>query len=164
MKKVLLLLAVVASGYVNAQAFKGKGDVKFQIGANLQDNASGITASADFGLGENLSYGFSATYLLGVNGIVGDDVEFIDRADIKARINANLGNVVNISEKFDVYPGLDLGLRNFGAHLGARYFFTNGFGVYTEAGIPIAKYDKDVRGYDHLNNQFVFQVGASFNL
>jgi len=61
----------------------------------------------------------------------------------------------------DVYPGLDLGLKNFGAHLGFRYFFTQGFGVYTEAGLPIAKYDTNAIDY---NNQFTFNIGASFNL
>jgi hypothetical protein len=36
---------------------------------------------------------------------------------------------------------LNLGLHNFGAHLGFRYFFTDGFGLFG-AGVPIAKYDK----------------------
>jgi hypothetical protein len=31
------------------------------------------------------------------------------------------------------YPGLDLSL-HFGAHLGFRYFFTDGFGLFGEAG------------------------------
>jgi hypothetical protein len=64
----------------------------------------------------------------------------------------------------DVYPGLDLGIRNFGAHLGVRYFFTDGFGVYSEAGIPLAKYDPTSIGFENLNNQFVINIGASFNL
>lgn len=164
MKKVLLMAALFAANFVGAQAFTGKGDTKLNIGANIQDHATGITATADFGIGANLSYGFSATYLLGVDDIAGYDADFADRADLKARINANIGNVIGISEKFDLYPGLDLGLRNFGGHVGARYFFTDGFGLYTEAGFPIAKYDSDVHGFDHLNNQFVWQIGASFNL
>ena len=41
----------------------------------------------------------------------------------------------------DLYPGLHLGTRNFGGHLGFRYFFTDGFGVYAETAVPIAKYD-----------------------
>jgi len=67
----------------------------------------------------------------------------------------------------DVYPGLDLGLRNFGAHAGFRYFFTDGFGVYGEVGAPIAKYDttpNNKNGFDEYNNQFVFNIGASFNI
>jgi hypothetical protein len=34
-------------------------------------------------------------------------------------------------------------LKNFGAHLGFRYFFTEGFGLFGE-GVPLAEYDKTV--------------------
>jgi len=164
MKKIIMLLLVLSASFANAQAFKGKGDIKFQVGANLQKWGTGITASTDFGLGENMSYGFVASYLL--NTTIVDDVKakFEDRADIKVRFNANLGNVLKLGDNVDVYPGLDLGTRNFGAHIGARYFFTNGFGVYTEAGVPLAKYKTNPSGFDYLNNQFVVTLGASFNL
>ncbi|MFN7675060.1 DUF6646 family protein, partial [Flavobacterium sp.] len=82
----------------------------------------------------------------------------------KVRFNANLGSVFQLDKAMDIYPGLNLGLRNFGAHLGVRYFFSEGFGLYAEGGIPIAKYDKNIQGFDEYNNQFVFQIGASFNL
>jgi len=154
------------------QAFKGKGDTKINIGANIQDGGSGIQGSADFGLGENFSYGFVASYLLGVDefsGIYGDNIyssekpEFKDRFDAKFRINANLSSVIGV-EELDIYPGLSLGLRNFGGQVGGRYFFSEGFGVFTELGFPIAKYSNDKEVFDHLNNQFTFSVGASFNL
>jgi hypothetical protein len=48
----------------------------------------------------------------------------------------------------DIYPGLNLGL--FLCHLGLR-FFTEGFGIFTEAGIPIASYKTDAIGFDKLN-------------
>ena len=120
-----------------------------------------------------MSYGFVASYLLSVEGEMiefdGTNLntvspKFTDRADLKARFNANLGSVIGLSDKMDVYPGLDLGLRNFGAHVGFRYFFTDGFGVFSEAGFPIAKYDKTLSGFDTYNNQFTMTVGASFNL
>ncbi|WP_348812143.1 DUF6646 family protein [Flavobacterium maritimum] len=165
MKRIITLSLLLSFGLINAQqAFKGKGDAKFNVGANIQDGGSGIQASADFGIGENLSYGFVASYLLGVDEFLGEKPEFEDRFDAKFRINANLGSVINIDEKFDLYPGLNLGLKNFGGHVGMRYFFTEGFGVYTEAGFPIAKYDQDITGFDHLNNQFTFNIGASFNM
>ena len=163
MKKLITVLLVLSASFVNAQAFKGKGDVKLQVGATMQEYATGIVTTADFGLGENISVGGSIGYLLNTTDAVGTP-KFDDRFDAKLRFNANIGNVLNISEKFDVYPGLDLGLRNFGAHLGARYFFTDGFGVYTEAGVPLAKYNTNAVGYERFNNQFVFQIGASFNL
>jgi len=164
MKKIITLSLLLSIGFINAQAFKGKGDIKAQVGANIQDGATGIHLSTDFGIGENMSYGFTASYLLSVQEILGVKPEFGDRIDVKARFNANLGNVIGLDKKMDVYPGLDLGLRNFGAHLGFRYFFTEGFGLYTEAGIPIAKYDTNITGFDNYNNQFTVNVGASFNL
>lgn len=165
MRKILIAFCLVtAVQLASAQAFKGKGDTKFQVGANLQDGGTGITSTIDFGLGENMSFGFVATYLLNASEIAGNKARFEDRADIKVRFNANIGNVMGLDEKMDIYPGLDLGTRNFGAHLGFRYFFSDGFGLYTEAFTPLARYDSDVNGFENYNNQFVVTVGASFNL
>ena len=164
MKKIITLSLLLSFGFINAQAFKGKGDIKAQVGANIQDGGTGIQLSTDFGIGENMSYGFIASYLLSVQEFPNLKPEFGDRIDVKARFNANLGNVIGLDKKMDVYPGLDLGLRNFGAHLGFRYFFSEGFGLYTEAGIPIAKYDTNITGFDNYNNQFTVNIGASFNL
>jgi hypothetical protein len=165
MKKTFKLLLFSSFCFVNAQGYKGKGDTKFDVGMNIQNGGSGIHISTDFGSGENMSFGFVTSYLLSVNkDDIGNKPEFMDRFDAKARFNANIGNVLKLDPKMDIYPGLDLGLRNFGAHLGFRYFFTDGFGVYSETGIPLAKYDSNITGFDHLNNQFVFNIGASFNL
>ena len=169
MKKIITLSLLLSFGLINAQAYKGKGDIKAQVGANFQDGATGIQASTDFGIGENMSYGFTANYLLSVqDNLIVDNkttsTDFLDRFDLKARFSANIGNVLKLNPKMDIYPGLNLGLRNFGAHLGFRYFFTDGFGVYSEAGIPIAKYDTTITGFDNYNNQFTLNVGISFNL
>jgi hypothetical protein len=164
MKKISTIVAVIIVTLTNAQAYKGKGDIKAQVGMNIQDHGTGINVSADFGIGENMSYGFVASYLLSVDEVAGDKPNFDDRADLKVRFNANLGNVFKLDKAMDIYPGLNLGTRNFGAHLGFRYFFTEGFGVYTEAGVPLARYDSNVQGFEEYNNQFVFQIGASFNL
>jgi len=155
MKKLITILASVIISFANAQAYKGKGDTKFQVGSSFQSGGSGIHVSTDLGIGENMSYGFVASYLLKVSEGNISNVKFGDRFDCKARFNANIGNVLGLDKKMDVYPGLDLGF---------RYFFTQGFGLYTEAGIPLAKYDSNVQGFEEYNNQFVFQIGASFNL
>jgi len=163
MKKLLFIITILSVSLVNSQAFTGSGDNKFQIGVNLQDNATGVNASYDFGVGENMSLGFSSSYALGVDDAINAD--FIDRVDIKARFNANLGNVINIDENFDIYPGLNFSLKNFGGHLGMRYFFTSGFGVYTEFNVPLAKYDTGTLSpAKKLHNQFTASIGASFNL
>lgn len=163
MKKLLFVITILSVSLVNSQAFTGSGDNKFQVGVNLQDNATGINASYDFGVGENMSLGFSSSYALSVDNIINAD--FADRVDIKARFNANLGNVINIDENFDIYPGLNFSLKNFGGHLGMRYFFTSGFGVYTEFNVPLAKYKTGTLSpAEKLHNQFTANIGASFNL
>ena len=163
MKKLILLAAIFSVSLINAQAFSGKNDNKFQVGANFQDGGSGLNLSYDLGIGENISLGFSSTYLLGINDLI--DADFDNRLDFRARFNANLGNVINIDENFDIYPGLSLGLKNFGGHLGARYFFSDGFGVYTELNTPFAKYKSGtLTAAEILHNQFTVNLGAVFNL
>ena len=157
-----ILFMVFGASIMLAQGYSGKGDQKFQVGANLQNNATGITASYDYGLGENISIGAVSSYALGIGEeLVGTTRE---RFDLKARFSAHLGPVMGISDRFDFYPGLDLGLKNFGFHTGARYFFSDGFGIYTELGFPIAKYDTgDLTLSEELHNQFTVNIGASFN-
>lgn len=160
MKNILFVVALLAFSFGHTQAFEGKGDTKFQVGASFQEFATGINASFDYGLGENMSVGVSSSYALGgASGI--EDLNFGDRFDLKARFNANLGNVIAIDDNFDVYPGLNLSFKNFGGHIGARYFFTEGFGVYSEANFPLAKYNNDDLD---IHNQFTFNIGAVFNM
>lgn len=162
MKKIITLLLLSAVCLVNGQAFKGKGDVKAQVGANIQKGGTGIHLTYDAGVGENMSFGATASFLLSASEGNASDIPFGDKIDIKARFNANIGKVLTLGDKADIYPGLDLSLRNFGAHLGGRYFFSDGFGMYSEIGFPIAKYNQDKDGL--YNNQFVLNVGVSFNL
>lgn len=176
MKTFFTFILALSSTVIFAQAYTGKGDTKFQVGVNLQEEGTGINATYDVGVGENISFGVSTIYLLGVTEF-GDETagvlenpEFIDRFDVRARFNANLSNVLNIDENFDLYPGLNIGLKNFGGHLGARYFFTSGFGVFTEIQVPFASYtDDDDFSLEELprkqlNNQFNVSIGASFNI
>lgn len=160
----LVLVALFVSAFANAQVFTGKGDQKFQVGANLQDHGTGVVATYDYGLGTNFSIGLATGYLLDVEKAGGEKPDFIDRYDLKARFNANIADVFGLEDKLDFYPGLSLSLKNFGGHLGARYFFTEGFGVFAEAQFPIAEYDSRVEGFEKYNNQFNFSIGASFSL
>jgi hypothetical protein len=36
--------------------------------------------------------------------------------------------------------------------------------VFWRAGVPIAKYDKTISGFEHLNNQFTLNISASFKI
>ncbi|MGB1307300.1 MAG: DUF6646 family protein [Oceanihabitans sp.] len=165
MKNIIFaIITLLSINIIQAQAFNGKGDKKVQVGANFQNNATSVFASYDIGLGENISIGIASTYALGINNVYIEKA-FVDRFDVKARFNANIGNVINIDENFDVYPGLNLGLKNFGTHIGARYFFTSGFGLFTECNIPIAKYKTSDLSYsDKIHNQFSVNAGVVFNL
>lgn len=174
MRKLVLAVCLGIGFFVNGQAYKGKGDIKLQIGALIQSGGTGIAFTNDYGIGENMSFGIMASYMLNVeNGLQINETTFLpesvkpkfqDRADLKVRFNANLGSVIGLDENMDIYPGLNLGTRNFGGHVGFRYFFTDGFGVFSEMSVPIAKYDTTPTTFGQYNNQFTFQVGASFNL
>ena len=63
MKRILIVICLLAATQLsNAQAFKGKGDTKFQVGANLQDGGTGITSTVDFGLGFGMNYFVSSNF------------------------------------------------------------------------------------------------------
>lgn len=165
------IIALFCLQFAIGQAYYGKGDVKFQVGANFQNNGTGVMGSLDYGLGDNISLGFSSTYLLGVDKVRnadGDKVPFAnfkDRIDIKGRFNAHLGNVINVDTRFDIYPGLNVSMKNFGAHVGMRYFFTHGLGLFTELNIPISRYNTDdLTAAEKLHNQVSVNAGISFNI
>ena len=165
MKNILTVICLfVTIQMVNAQVFKGKGDTKFQVGANIQEKGTGVIATYDRGIGTNMSFGFTSLYLLGIEEVAGEKPNFDDRFDLRARFSANISDVFGIEEKVDIYPGLNIGIKNFGAHLGARYFITDGFGLYSEIQFPIAHYDNNPVGFEKYNNQFNLSIGASFNL
>jgi len=163
MKKLILIIALINISITFGQSFSGKGDKKLQIGGNIQNNGSGINLTYDFGLGDNMSIGLASTYLLNIEDFI--DADFIDRFDIRARFNANLSSVLKIDDNFDLYPGLSLGLKNFGGHVGVRYFFSSGFGLFSELNTPFAKYkDGSLTPEEELHNQFSVSFGATFNI
>lgn len=167
MKKIILLTGLLAFGtsFAQTDAFKGQGDKKVNIGATFQDGGTGIQASLDYGLGQSFSLGAQAGYLLGVheNSLLGKP-KFGDRIDLKIRASAHLAEVVGLPENLDLYPGLNLSLKNFGGHVGTRYFFDKGFGVFGELQFPISRYNEETSHYDYLNNQFNITLGVSFDL
>jgi len=171
MRLLTTIIAFFCLQFAIGQAYYGRGDVKFQVGANFQNNGTGIMGSLDFGLGDNISLGVSSTYLLGVKKVRNLEGEkepfadFEDRFDIKGRFNAHLGNVINVDTRFDIYPGLNASMKNFGAHLGLRYFFTHGFGLFTELNVPISKYKTSaLEPAEKLHNQVSLNAGLSFNI
>lgn len=131
-KKVLVFLSLLFLGsMVFAQAWNGKGDQKLQIGLNGWGNGTGLTATYDYGISKIISVGAGANFYF-------DGYKDNHKTFVFGRLNAHLQEPLNLPEKWDVYPGLDLGVLGntfgLGAHLGVRYFFNQNIGVFLEAG------------------------------
>ncbi|MGO4709597.1 DUF6646 family protein, partial [Chryseobacterium sp. 2TAF14] len=95
---------------------------------------TGITATYDYGLNQLISVGAGANaYFDGYK-----DNNKDNRVFIFGRVNFHLKEALELPENLDIYPGVDLGVlgRDFGigAHIGARYFFTEKVGVFAEVG------------------------------
>lgn len=135
MKKLIIGTAMlVFSQLAFGQAWNGKGDQKAQVGFNGWGYGTGITGTYDYGITDLLSVGGGANiYFDGYKDSNKDNNFFVF-----GRVNAHLQHPLGLPEKWDIYPGLDLGILGkgfgIGAHVGARYFFTDKLGVYGEFG------------------------------
>jgi hypothetical protein len=162
MRYLILVVCLFVTTSLSAQVFSGKGDQKFNIGADFQSGSTGIQATYDYGLGQNISFGATVGYALGLDSDI--DADFDNRIHLRARFNANIGNVINLDPNFDIYPGLGFSTKSFGGHLGMRYFFTDGFGLYSEMEVPLASYKtENLTPAEELYNQFTISAGMSFN-
>jgi hypothetical protein len=135
MKKLVLACTMLFAGQLAlAQAWQGKGDQKLQVGFNGYGNGTGVTATYDYGLSNVVSLGAGANfYFDGYRDNNEDNNVFVF-----GRVNFHLQDALNMPSKWDLYPGLDVGLLGntfgLGAHLGVRYFFNNNVGAFIEAG------------------------------
>jgi len=135
MKKLFFMFVLMLAGtFVNAQAWTGKGDQKINAGLSAWGYGTGVTGTYDYGLNKLISVG------AGLN-IYFDNYKNNDdknRAFVFGRINFHLKDALQLPEKLDIYPGADVGVVGnsfgLGAHIGARYFFTERIGVFAEVG------------------------------
>ncbi|WP_294229127.1 DUF6646 family protein [uncultured Chryseobacterium sp.] len=136
MKKLFFMLILIFAGTAAAaaQAWTGKGDQKINAGLSAWGYGTGITGTYDYGLNSLISVG------AGLNVYFDNYKDSNDENRVFAfgRVNFHLKNALQLPEKLDIYPGVDVGVvgRNFGlgAHIGARYFFTERIGVFAEVG------------------------------
>ncbi|KQT24601.1 hypothetical protein ASG22_11450 [Chryseobacterium sp. Leaf405] len=135
MKKLFFMVMVIFAGVsVNAQAWTGAGDQKINAGLSAWGYGTGITGTYDYGLNNLISVG------AGLNVYFDNykDNDDKNRAFVFGRVNFHLKETLQLPEKLDIYPGVDVGIvgKNFGlgAHIGARYFFTEKIGVFAEVG------------------------------
>ncbi len=135
MKKLFFMFALIFAGATaNAQAWTGKGDQKINAGLSAWGYGTGITGTYDYGLNKLISVGAGLNVYFD-NYKNNDDK---NRAFVFGRVNFHLKDALQLPEKLDIYPGADVGVvgNNFGlgAHIGARYFFTERIGVFAEVG------------------------------
>ena len=135
MKKLIIACTMLFFGSsALAQAWNGKGDQKIQIGLNGYGYGTGITGTYDYGLSKLVSVG------AGANIYFSDYKDNDDKNNvfIFGRLNVHLQEPLGMPEKWDIYPGVDLGVLGsgfgIGAHIGVRYYFTPKVGIYLEAG------------------------------
>ncbi|MBQ0152172.1 MAG: hypothetical protein KBS61_04695 [Chryseobacterium sp.] len=133
-KLVFMMVAMLTGAFANAQAYTGKGDQKVNLGLNAYGYGTGITATYDYGLNQLISVGGGANaYFDGYK-----DNNKDNRVFVFGRVNFHLSEALELPAKFDLYPGVDLGVlgKDFGigAHIGVRYFFTDKIGVFAEVG------------------------------
>lgn len=129
-----MVMVIFAGVSVNAQAWTGAGDQKINAGLSAWGYGTGITGTYDYGLNNLISVG------AGLNVYFDNykDNDDKNRAFVFGRVNFHLKETLQLPEKLDIYPGVDVGIvgKNFGlgAHIGARYFFTEKIGVFAEVG------------------------------
>ena len=135
MKKLFLaLLFAGLSQTAFSQAWNGQGDQKVQIGLSGWGNGTGITGTYDYGITDLISLGAGANLYFDNYKDNNKDHKFF----IFGRVNFHLQDILEMPEKWDVYPGADVGVIGntfgLGVHLGARYFINDKFGIFVEAG------------------------------
>jgi len=135
MKKLAFMILLACAGTVaDAQAWTGKGDQKINAGLSAWGYGTGITGTYDYGLNGLISVGAGLNVYFDNYKDNDDD----NRVFVFGRVNFHLKEALQLPEKLDIYPGVDVGVvgRNFGlgAHIGARYFFTERIGVFAEVG------------------------------
>ena len=131
MKKLVILscLLFLGTSYLPAQAFRGDGDKKVQVGFVPYGYGSGLSGVVDYGLTELFSVGAGAELYFGNNS---NNFYLFGRGDI------HLAELLDMPTETDLYPGIDLGLTGnslgLGGHLGFRYYFSDNIGAYIEVG------------------------------
>jgi len=94
----------------------------------------GVTATYDYGVSKIISLGAGAN--LYFSGYKDDNKD--NNVFVFGRVNFHLQDALDMPSKWDLYPGVDVGVIGntfgLGAHLGVRYFFNNNVGAFLEAG------------------------------
>ena len=131
MKKLLITLFILLGAVsMKAQSYDGKGDSKINVGYEAYGFGTGIRATYDYGLTDLFSIGAGASAYFN-----DDENDYF----IFARTQVHLGIAFDMSSKFDMYPGIEIGYLSsekigVGGYIGFRYYITKKMGLFAELG------------------------------
>lgn len=131
MKKTIylyLVLVVLGIGTANAQSAYSKGDRILNFGLAYD----GAFVGVDWAVHPDITVGATAGFIFYNYG----DRDGFFPVRFAGNANYHFNSVFGISEKWDLYAGLNLGFRyafDLGAQIGFRYYWSN-FGFNLEAG------------------------------
>ena len=148
-KQILTFIMIAATSAIFAQGPVSKGQSQINVGVGLSSWGVPVYLGFDYGVHPDVTLGAELSYR-GYN-------EYYDKHDyhhsvtgISGNANYHFNTVLNIPSPWDFYAGLNLGFYNYnkdyeykghrnsglglGAQIGARYYFSNKFGVNLEFG------------------------------
>ncbi len=134
-----------------AQFFGNAGKSMVMVGATFAKENTGLYFGYEEQIGDYISIGLNPIILLGNQSysyideneeVKEKDLKFGKKFDLKAKMSIHFSEVLKI-DKFDFYPGLNIGFHNLGLHAGAQMYLATGFAAFGEANFAIAKYDDD---------------------
>ncbi len=180
MKKIITTLLFISiflfSKNANAQAYDGDNDSQILLGYVRIKNISGIELQSDKGVGDVVSFGGKITYLFIENPEIIDnsgykytyEIKTIDKLNIGVFLRLHFSETFKLSEKFDPFLGLDLSLKSFSAHAGAKYSLNENFSVYgiltNGFGALYSRNDNADYNTNFFSKQLYFSIGLAIRL
>ena len=112
-----------------AQAWDGEGDVKVYAGYANVGGKSSFEIGSDYALSDFISIGGQITYVNVKKHDEGHN-NFLLGYDLSLMGNYHWAEVLKLPSVLDIYSGVSVGLRTAGLQAGARYNFSETFGLY----------------------------------
>lgn len=143
------MVLVTSTNLCLAQGPIGKGGAQLNAGVGLSNWGIPLYIGLDFGIHKDVTFGFEASFR-SYNDRYNDYKYKHSIIGISGNFNYHFNSLLNISPKWDVYAGLNLGFyywnspNNYygehysglglGGQIGVRYFLTNNVGLNLEFG------------------------------
>jgi outer membrane immunogenic protein len=132
--KLIILFVCLLSGNAFAQYQLDQGKMQFNAGVGLSSWGIPVYVGLDYGLTENVSVGGEATFR-SYNEKVGSLRFKSSIIGIAANGNYHFGYLVDASEEWDLYAGLNLGFYIWSTPNNYPGTSTSGLGLGAQAGV-----------------------------